>query len=106
MHNLTVNMLKAYQLERPGDTDIFHKGMGILFAIYEKAMREDDYCIRYLNWLNQKTSTIALRELCADVGYDYWDDLLTINAINTIDSVRLWWYGKQQDLIKQKAEQW
>lgn len=105
LHQLTVQMLKTWQLERPHDGDIFHKALQIFDRMLEKAMKSESYLNDYHLWLTQKTSTIALRELCDIIGFDYWDDkLITTNAINTIDSTRLWWYGRQKRLLGEKAE--
>lgn len=103
LHNLAVSMVDAWQLERPHSTDIFQECKKIFDKMLEKSMQDDEYLQRYCNWLEQKTSTIALRELCNDVGFDYWSSLLITNAINTIDSSRLWWYGKQRDAIKARV---
>lgn len=101
-HRLVEAMIDNWYLERGHDTDIFHKTKVILTKILDKSLTNNEFGLKYLDWLNQKTSTIELRDICRSVGHDYWEDLINTNAINTIDSVRLWWAGKQEDIIERK----
>lgn len=104
LHKLTVSMYEAWQLHEPHGPEIYYAGANIFDQMLEKSMSDEKYAQRYLDWLRQKTSTIELRDLCRDIGYDYWQDLVTSNAINFIDSARLWWCNKQHDLIRERFD--
>ena len=106
LHNLHVSIIEVWALERQGDVDIFVKSREILDKMYDLAQVYEAYSVRYLDWLERKTSTISLRELCSEVGYKFLrenpnseESLLISNAINTIDSSRLWWQGKKESIL-------
>jgi len=63
----------------------------LLDKIIEKTKVDEEYRVKFNLWLSGKTSTVALREIAKEVGYDFWrkdinSHLYIANSINTIDS--------------------
>lgn len=60
--------------------------INMLNSIDKRSEKSPDIRNRFLDWMKGKTKTLALRDICKEVGYDYWKDLKTSNTIDCFDS--------------------
>lgn len=70
------------------DTSYFLIADMIMAKIVEKAFCDDKTLVELINWLEEKTGTLSLREMCEKVGYEYLDNNCYDNAINLIDTIQ------------------
>lgn len=75
--------LKEYCTSRGQMDTIYETAKTILIEIKNAPFKE-----KYLTYFKQG-KTLLLREICKEVGFDYWKDLKTSNAIDRLDSISL-----------------
>jgi hypothetical protein len=59
-----------------------------LSLAFEKCSKDYEYCDNWLKWLNNKDSTLLLRELFNKVGCNYWENIYNGNVIDKLDSLQ------------------
>ena len=88
---LDKNVLK-FKLELDPNNEFTTKTREILEAMQKQAFNDGEYLQRLEQWIRFDVSTLALRELVAEVGYDYLGNdkrsRFQRNCINKIDSMQ------------------
>jgi hypothetical protein len=81
------NNLTAFCINRGDDRFEVLEHLSLLNLFDIEAEKNKEFRVDVNNWMNKKTSTIKLRELCLKVKYNYWADLRTSNIIDTFDAL-------------------
>lgn len=76
-------------MKRRRPHDFNSKALEIIEKFNAKAVKDDAFRAEAFRYFSGTPgySTIKLRDLCREVGYDYWANLSTSNAINILDTV-------------------
>jgi len=59
----------------------------MLEKMYEKSYTDLQYRAKSLRWLEGKESTILLRELMKELGFNYWDSVDSMEHIDLLDAI-------------------
>ena len=88
MFQTTFKILEENALKNDSVNDIYYYLKKILEIAFERCSTDEVHCNNWLLWFEKKGSTLLLRNLFLDINIDYWNNLITGNAIDRLDSLQ------------------
>lgn len=82
------NKLTKYCMSKGNKAQETRKTLHLLDVIDNASEKDAGLRMRFYTWMLGGTSTIELREIAKEMGYDYWSNIQHQNIVDTFDSVQ------------------